>query len=506
MAQTLFLPHPVMPGSIPSSPDPTPLRLLAFSVAEAALQSDPNSPSLSLHASSKSSFETDWFGPWSVSAIDDKPKKSPLGAEPRSLNGKLWDVVERAKERRNKTSSPEHIEGALTQTSPISPSTYKFDLPPNSPLAKSIATSPEKRPSPPRLSPAARQTLNARLQLSGLGKGNRPFPLYTRSAEPSPTKSTFSTLDQSRPPPVFVPRVGNETIGRSETESGQMSPTDRLRSQASKQSSPTSRHNARLPSLAQIQAKMAKSGHRRGSSVDGIPTIPSVPAVPRANLVYRTSSSESVEVLKTPTDELPPTQPRIVFDSPERRPATPPSPSGSAKESRLAPFLRERTCGRLAGGNGRGRPLSMPPLRGINVNTLSFGKSDAPSVTITPPKQTTRVKSQASIPPPSPSRSIVLNTPPRKTTSRFNYSSPSSPTESTVSYSTASPTLSVPIITCTPAPERFLKDGIEHDSDEEGGDVVLFEGDSNGGVCEKVERERRGKEMLQRLTLRRKSD
>lgn len=32
----------------PSSPDPTHLRLLAFSVAEAALQSDPNSPSFSL--------------------------------------------------------------------------------------------------------------------------------------------------------------------------------------------------------------------------------------------------------------------------------------------------------------------------------------------------------------------------------------------------------------------------------------------------------------------------
>lgn len=39
----------VLPTHLPpSSPDPTHLRLLAFSVAEAALQSDPNSPSFSL--------------------------------------------------------------------------------------------------------------------------------------------------------------------------------------------------------------------------------------------------------------------------------------------------------------------------------------------------------------------------------------------------------------------------------------------------------------------------
>lgn len=45
MSEACVLPtHPYTP----SSPDPTHLRLLAFSVAEAALQSDLNSPSFSL--------------------------------------------------------------------------------------------------------------------------------------------------------------------------------------------------------------------------------------------------------------------------------------------------------------------------------------------------------------------------------------------------------------------------------------------------------------------------
>ena len=52
--------------------------------------------------------------------------------------------------------------------------------------------------------------------------------------------------------------------------------------------------------------------------------------------------------------------------------------------------------------------------------------------------------------------------------------------------------------------------GVEQDSDEEEGDVVLFEGESaDGDQEEKVEmkeRERRGKQMLERLTLRRRSD
>jgi hypothetical protein len=53
-----------------------------------------------------------------------------------------------------------------------------------------------------------------------------------------------------------------------------------------------------------------------------------------------------------------------------------------------------------------------------------------------------------------------------------------------------------------------VRDGVEQDSDEEGGDVVLFEGDCTDDeeVKEREERERRGKQMLERLTLRRRSD
>ena len=94
MAQTLFLPPVVFPGSAtPSSPDPTPLRLLAFSVAEAALQSDPNSPSLSLSDDSDSG---DWVGPWSRSS---PAKRVPVANKQGS---RLWDVVERAKERKDR--------------------------------------------------------------------------------------------------------------------------------------------------------------------------------------------------------------------------------------------------------------------------------------------------------------------------------------------------------------------------------------------------------------------
>lgn len=399
--------------------------------------------------------------------------------------------------------------------SPVSPASYNFVLPAHSPLAASIATPDEKRsPTPPRLSAAARQTLNARLHSSTLSNGPRPFPLFTRSAEPSPTKSTFSTLDQSRPPPVFVPRLSDSDVSKQDpTQSGRASPSDRLRAQASRSPVVASRHTTRLPSLAQIQAKMSKTGHRRGSSVDGIPAAIPGPSGPQAKGVYRTNSNESVEVLKTPTDEMPPSQPRIVTASPERRPQSPPSPTGSNKESRLAPFLRERTSDRLAGSGAKSRPVSMPPLSGFNLNLLAFAGKDikgkvSRSGTTSPASALAKTGSTATVPPPSPSRHIILNTPPNRYTATV-YSSPASPTDSARSRSsTASPTLSVPIITCTPAPARFVRDGVEQDSDEEGGDVVLFEGDCTDDeeVKEREERERRGKQMLERLTLRRRSD
>jgi hypothetical protein len=87
-----------------------------------------------------------------------------------------------------------------------------------------------------------------------------------------------------------------------------------------------------------------------------------------------------------------------------------------------------------------------------------------------------------------------VSTPPR---------APSSPTTSIAS--TASPTLSVPIITCTPAPQTVLRDGIEHESDEDEDDVVVFDGEAEEAK-EREERERRGKEMRDRLMRRRSSD
>lgn len=369
---------------------------------------------------------------------------------------------------------------------PISPATYTFTLPPHSPLAESIATVKQQQPA---RSPSQAR-LEARLNLASLGRA-RPFPLYTRSAEPSPVKTTFSDLDQSRPPPEFVPRFT--------AQDAPASPSERLRRQATVPPLPApSRHTARLPSLAQIQAKMNKVGHRRGSSIGSSRDLAketfALPSVRRLKSV-RTLSEDSVEILQTPTDELPSVQPRIVTDSPERRPATPPSPVGSVKESRLAPFLRERTSGRL-----KTRPVSMPPMSGVDMNIFALaGTKETPTVTVTPPKS----KTLATVPPSSPSRAIVLNTPPNRHSSRMLYSSPSSPTESIRSNGTASPTLSVPMITCTPAPSRSIRDGVELDSDEDEGDVVLFEGES--GDEEGSERERRGKEMLDRLNLRRRS-
>lgn len=287
---------------------------------------------------------------------------------------------------------------------------------------------------------------------------------------------------------------------------GHGSPSQRLRSQATKPVRPaSSRHTARLPSLAQIQAKMNKAGHRRGTSVDGIP-LP-LPSAPRMVPVSRTTSNESIEVLQTPTDEFPPSRPRIVLAGSDR-PATPPSPTGAPKEPRLAPFLRERTSGRLAGG--RSRPVSMPPLRGLDV--LALGRKAG--VLTTTPLRSTGINhtDQATVPHPSPSRrNIILNTPPRAFAPTI-VSFPPSPTGSfgsRRSSSTASPTLSVPIITCTPAPARTVRNGVEQDSDEEEGDVVLFEGDSadedQEETEEREERQRRGKQMLERLTLRRRS-
>ena len=475
MAQTLFAPAPTaFSPSIPSSPDPTPLRLLAFSVAEAALQSDPNSPSLAL----QSAMDGDWVGPWS------QTKAASASTRPRVpvlRQGRLWDVVERAKERKDRglgecriyqsiersliPASPTSFNEPLPSSPPVSPASYNFVLPPRSPLAASIAVKHSK-PRP--------------------DLGPRPFPLYTRSAEPSPTNSTFSGLDQTVPPPEFVPRF--------DKRGSPCAPSQQLREQAASPVRPTSRHTARLPSLKQIQAKMGQSSgsHRRSGSAGSIP----LPARPKQT--QRTGSDDSVELLQTPTDEFPPSRPRIVLGD-LSDPPTPPSPTTSLKESRLAPFLRERTSGRLA--NNRTRPVSMPPMRGLDI--LAMGQNMASIAAAA--KKNVRATATATVPPPSPSRSVCLNTPPKRVTPIFT-SSPASPTGSIRSFSTSSPTLSVPTITCTPAPARtFRDDGSEHDSDEEEDEVVLFEGDLSV-ESDRSEREERGRALIERLTLRRGSD
>ncbi|KLT39476.1 hypothetical protein CC85DRAFT_195722 [Cutaneotrichosporon oleaginosum] len=235
------------------------------------------------------------------------------------------------------------------------------------------------------------------------------------------------------------------------------------------------RPNGRLPSLAQIQAKMHRMGGSRSDSID----------------------SQDSEGPQTPTDEM------TTFDFvAPRRPMTPDSPS-----SRLAPFLRERTNGRLA------RPRSMPPVYG-EVDDLDelpalpyFRTSRQGSL---PPTQqsTQRTWRQFSLPatPATPTRSpnraggvTLVVTPPSQSQLRY---SPTSPTESVASVvSAASSVPSLPIITCTPAAEQ--------DSDEESeGDVIVFSGEPDSDEDDEDDeedrrmREQAGLEMRNRLLRR----
>ncbi|WVF69126.1 hypothetical protein IAT40_003900 [Kwoniella sp. CBS 6097] len=573
MAQIIT--RPALPASsspfyCPSSPDPTPLRLLAFSVAEAALQPDPNSPSFtSAMGKMPTHLEMDdWVAPLSQRKAEPMSAWAAVGPwsgkeEVESTSQRrrpLWDVVAHAKDRRDKgKASPTSSESTLPQSPPTSPGSYNFVLPSNSPLAASIAAGS---------SPAKANKVS-------FPTNSRRFPLFTRSAEPSPTKSTFSALDQTRPPPEFVPRLSaadfsakaKETStatkhGRTKSDiaspgcnSDEISSTDKLRAQSNLPAVP-SRHTMRLPSLAQIQAKMTDA-HRRGNSLGATPSSATSPIMPRGQVqaqsqprpvpkirtVYRTDSSESVEVIKTPTEESPRRNPRIVLASIlNRRPSTPPSPPLTTvkdKEPRLAPFLRERTSGRMSGG--RARPISMPPMSLgelpsfeaiVKANTAASG----PAFKVTPPKERgssifgnvpsptkgsfpwTMNASGMCTPTEGRFSLAVSSTPPRMTTPspRRSFTSPASPTESVRSTGTSSPSLSVPMITCTPAPQTVLRDGIETESDEEEGDVVLFEGDSmsvdadseadDDELKEREEREKRAEAMKKRLMLRRRSD
>ncbi|WWC88505.1 uncharacterized protein L201_003416 [Kwoniella dendrophila CBS 6074] len=569
MAQTISMPNSYPHFYCPSSPDPTPLRLLAFSVAEAALQPDPNSPSFNMGLgklptplemdswSSNSSYRNGQAQWENVSSW----KPNPTITTSASPNRKpLWDVVERAKERRvQERFSPASTESTLPQSPPISPASYNFVLPPNSPLASSIAagTSPSKNVA--LVHPVPRKDY---------------FPLFTQSAHPSPVKTTFSGLDQSRPPPEFVPRLSaaefsakakksstvtakhgrsKSDIGSPATESPEFTLEEKVKARSKLPSVPS-----RLPSLAQIQARISTEHKRCTSAGSDTPTK----SVPRIRTVLRTESQESIEVIKTPTEESPRREARIVLASVlnRRSPSPPLATVSKDKEPRLAPFLRERTSGRLSGG--KARPISMPPMSlGELPSFEAICKANAtvqptkPALKVTPPKERSTsftVSTSGNIPSPTkgsfpwimknglitPTESrfkpFSLSTPPsaRSMTPspRRSFTSPASPTESTRSMNStfSSPSLSVPMITCTPAPQTIVKDGIEQDSDEEGevDDVVLFEGDSSFDIesalgdseideqelkeeeelKEKEEREKRAEAMKKRLMLRRKSE
>ena len=94
MAQSIFLPSPSlnMGQGIPSSPDPTPLRLLAFSVAEAALQSDPNSPSFT-----------------QIGRMPDIQLAGEGWEFKAASRSRLWDVAERAKTRKSMSFPPPQL-------------------------------------------------------------------------------------------------------------------------------------------------------------------------------------------------------------------------------------------------------------------------------------------------------------------------------------------------------------------------------------------------------------
>lgn len=82
---------------IPSSPDPTPLRMLAFSVAESALQADPNSP---MFGSLQSMPAQDPWAKTTTSRWSIEPKVSL--ASRRGQSKPMWDVIDKARDRRDK--------------------------------------------------------------------------------------------------------------------------------------------------------------------------------------------------------------------------------------------------------------------------------------------------------------------------------------------------------------------------------------------------------------------
>ncbi|KAL1408195.1 hypothetical protein Q8F55_005000 [Vanrija albida] len=444
-----------------SSPDPTPLRTVAHSVAEAALESGPNSPSINMCMSDLMDAAPLLDDAWVETAdIGTWPRLKTKRSESLAERGQpLWEAVVSAQERREREfGSP--IIAAPTPRTPRTPGRNP------SPRAWTLAHTP------------MHARLTAAINSDGRSTYDQDVSLTTRSAEQSPVDSAFSVM---LPLADALPRLSAQDFAIQAQEKAAIAAHARTRSDVNR--SPSSvlrsqqqpRFRPRLPSLAQIQAKM----HGSGSS----------PVYTNHRGQFRSDSVDSVdsEGPQTPTEEFSSFDIKAYLGS-SSRPMTPDSPS---LESRLAPFLRERTNGRLS------RPRSCDD---------SFADDDFTRTPLAP----SRAHNQATIKarqstPHTPVKALFdrdrvtfVVTPPK---SKDYPDQPTSPTESV--QSTASSTPSLPIITCTPA--------VEPDSDEESeGDVIVFNGEveldsDDEDEVERREREKRGMEMRSRL-LRRSSE
>ncbi|BEI94027.1 uncharacterized protein CcaverHIS019_0604860 [Cutaneotrichosporon cavernicola] len=392
----------------PSSGSHNTLRTVAFSVAEAALSSGPSSPS------KVSTSMVDLMDAPALESHPDLWNASTIGTWPRhkprrtgSFTGRpLWQLAEHAKERRE-------LESSVTSIPDMSE--YVF---------------------------------------------GQEVTLTTKSADPSPEAAFFSMEQLHRALPRLSGRdFAVEAEKHAATVVHARTQSDAIRAE---QAAFVYQPNGRLPSLAQIQAKMNRMSTRRSDSID----------------------SQDSEGPQTPTEEMT----SFDFVAP-RRPMTPDSPS-----SRLAPFLRERTNGRLA------RPRSMPPVYGYmgaldELPSLPSSRISRQSSLPPTPQSMQRTCRQASLPPTygTPTRSpnrgsgvTLVVTPPSHSQLRY---SPMSPTESVVSVASAASSVpSLPIITCTPAAEQ--------DSDEESeADVIVFSGEPDSDDEEEDEEDRRMREL-----------
>lgn len=421
---------------------------VAYSVAEAALEPNPTSPSYSrrpelpmtrgaaprdvfvsgdhnmshssMHSQQHSTLASGWHQP-------QQQKERRANSFGGDRTRPLWEVVEHARERRERQ-----------QTMPELPARA---MPGHHGLRRILS----------------QQNIMADPEFM------QEVMLTTRSADPSPTEPAF-LLQDSKNNHHHLPRLSARdfamnaektaaTTAHTRTQSDiHQTPSQVLRSQAS------ARFRPRLPSLAQIHAKVARD-QQRSDTLD----------------------SQDSEGPSTPTEEI------AGFDIYHRQPCTPPSP---LRDSRLAPFLRERTHGRL-----NGRPKSVPTMSSDLMEELDEQIQTPPMFTTPPRLNTTNLSRRLAAAALRRGSDVQLVVTPPKA---MKVDTPCSPTESVLS--TASSVPSLPIITCTPAAEP--------DSDEESeGDVIVFNGEveaiEDEEEEERREREMRGREMLNRL-LRRK--